>query len=116
MSSMRKWPCSSVRQKRETPLLLRARRPTLAFLRASPVSRRTTLPATVAVSLLGVGEVVGDCAQRRGNVDEVRRRHKMDSDLMYAFEPTACGPIITQNRGVQKMGCGVSEGRITGRP
>ena len=35
-------------------------------------------------------------------MDEVRRRHKMDSDLMFAFGLTECGPIITQNGGVQK--------------
>jgi hypothetical protein len=36
--------------------------------------------------LLGDGEVVGDCAQWPRNEDEERRRrHKMDSDLMYAF-------------------------------
>jgi hypothetical protein len=81
------------------------------------VSRRTTFPPTVAVSLLVAGEVVGDCAHWLGKKGaEMSRRHKMDSDLMFATMPIQCGPIITQNRSLQKIGCEISEGRRSGRP
>ncbi len=44
------------------------------------------------------------------------RRHKMDSDLMFATMLTQCGPIITQNRSLQKIGCEISEEHRSGKP
>ena len=90
---------------------------TLAFLRGSPLSRRTTIPATVTVSLLVAGEVVGDCAHWLGKMDaEMSRRHKMDSDLMFATMLMQRGPIITQSRSLQKIGCEINEEHRSGKP
>ena len=40
----------------------------------------------------------------------------MDSDLMFATMLIQRGPIITQNRSLQKIGCEINEEHRSGKP